>query len=231
MLARSRVSSEKTARNKTEQIPPAEQIRTPCSSVVEKSGVRRAQVMRATGDLLTPRAESFEVFGFDVMVDEAMKLWLLEVNLSPGCESRTTFMEKMLTRMSDRLVEVAVLGREAPDGEEPDWIKIYDDSGNAGNAASGPPRSAEDLRIQGTQLRIGKTKGASKPQEAHVAFTAEEADRSSHESKEKVRKGTGYVSLSELPDDEEIPPGDGKMSPIGRDIVIWQRLNVRAGRT
>jgi hypothetical protein len=32
---------------------------------------RRAQVMRATGDLLTPRAESFEVFGFDVMVDEA----------------------------------------------------------------------------------------------------------------------------------------------------------------
>ncbi|CAJ1407117.1 unnamed protein product [Effrenium voratum] len=75
------------------------------------------EVLRSAESRLEQRAESFELLGFDVMVDEAMKMWLLEVNLSPGCEGRTNFLERMLSRMSHRLIEVAVLGQEEPDGD------------------------------------------------------------------------------------------------------------------
>ncbi|CAJ1356566.1 unnamed protein product [Effrenium voratum] len=117
------------------------------------------EVLRSAESRLEQRAESFELLGFDVMVDEAMKMWLLEVNLSPGCEGRTNFLERMLSRMSHRLIEVAVLGQEEPDGEEPDWIKICDDTGtNSGQTDA--PRPA-DLSIQGTPLRpkAGKSAG------------------------------------------------------------------------
>eukprot|EP00930_Biecheleria_cincta_P033051 TRINITY_DN2289_c0_g2_i1.p1 TRINITY_DN2289_c0_g2~~TRINITY_DN2289_c0_g2_i1.p1 ORF type:complete len:1642 (-),score=322.61 TRINITY_DN2289_c0_g2_i1:205-5130(-) len=97
------------------------------------------ETLRSAEGQLLQRAESFELFGFDLMVDEAMKVWLLEVNLSPGCEGRTPFLEQMLERMSHRLIEVAVLGKEEPDGQKPDWIKICDD----GAAESSP--SARDI--------------------------------------------------------------------------------------
>eukprot|EP00931_Biecheleriopsis_adriatica_P048095 TRINITY_DN2777_c0_g1_i2.p1 TRINITY_DN2777_c0_g1~~TRINITY_DN2777_c0_g1_i2.p1 ORF type:complete len:1128 (+),score=264.36 TRINITY_DN2777_c0_g1_i2:54-3437(+) len=108
------------------------------------------EALRSAEGSLTPRKESFELFGFDLMVDEAFKLWLLEVNLSPGCEGRTPFLERMLDRMSHRMIEVAVLGKEHPDGEQPDWVKICDDAveGGAGAlaAADAMRRAADPLR-------------------------------------------------------------------------------------
>lgn len=73
---------------------------------------------------LTPRAESFELYGFDFVVDENLWPWLLEVNLSPACEARTDEIDRLTRRMARRLVEVSVLGREEPDGLTPDWVEI-----------------------------------------------------------------------------------------------------------
>ena len=116
------------------------------------------EACRAAHSRLLQRDRSFELLGFDFVVDEGMRPWLLEVNLSPGCEGRTPFLERMLERMSRRLLEVAVLGREEPDGEQPDWVKVCDDAADGGPAALAAAEEAKrpsrkvDLNLQGQPL-------------------------------------------------------------------------------
>ena len=38
----------------------------------------------------------FEVYGFDIVLDEDLKPWVIEVNLSPACNERADWLTKML---------------------------------------------------------------------------------------------------------------------------------------
>eukprot|EP00913_Durusdinium_trenchii_P001860 g1722.t1 len=88
------------------------------------------QTLQAVQSNMVQRPESFEVYGFDFLIGEDLKPWLLEVNLSPACESRTQWMSDMLERMASRLVELLLQGHLLADGKEPDWVCICDETAN-----------------------------------------------------------------------------------------------------
>ncbi|CAK66090.1 unnamed protein product (macronuclear) [Paramecium tetraurelia] len=53
----------------------------------------------------------FELFGFDIMLDEYCKPWLLEVNLSPACAERADWLHEMLDSMAESMFNI-VFGDE-----------------------------------------------------------------------------------------------------------------------
>lgn len=55
----------------------------------------------STFDIVNPkgRQHSFELFGFDFMVDESFKVWMLECNSGPSLSESNTFLAGLLRRM------------------------------------------------------------------------------------------------------------------------------------
>mmetsp|Transcript_6421 Transcript_6421/g.5518 ORF Transcript_6421/g.5518 Transcript_6421/m.5518 type:complete len:137 (-) Transcript_6421:29-439(-) len=51
---------------------------------------------------------SFEIFGFDFIVDEKLKIWLLEVNTNPCFEESSQLLSELLPRMIDDALKLTI---------------------------------------------------------------------------------------------------------------------------
>jgi tubulin monoglycylase TTLL3/8 len=50
----------------------------------------------------------FEMFGFDLMVDDDFNMWLIEVNSSPAMDYSTHVTERLVKLVSEDIVKVVV---------------------------------------------------------------------------------------------------------------------------
>jgi tubulin polyglutamylase TTLL4 len=50
----------------------------------------------------------FELYGFDILLDDTLKPWLLEVNLSPACEERAPWLTDMLNDMATGMFSIVL---------------------------------------------------------------------------------------------------------------------------
>ena len=67
--------------------------------------------VRATYDLLDPKRHqnSFEIFGYDFMIDDDLDVFLIEVNTNPCLETTSCpLMQKLIPQMVDQSFKIAV---------------------------------------------------------------------------------------------------------------------------
>ena len=59
-------------------------------------------------EVFEDRQNSFELFGLDFVIDNDLKCWLLEANMSPACATRKgqEWLKDMCDDMSDGMVDI-----------------------------------------------------------------------------------------------------------------------------
>ena len=56
--------------------------------------------LKGVQDSMEQRPNTFEIYGFDLILDEQLQPWVIEVNLSPACSERADWITKMVDDMS-----------------------------------------------------------------------------------------------------------------------------------
>lgn len=74
----------------------------------------------------TTRANCFELYGFDVMIDNNMKPWVLEVNVLPSLSSSSVFDKRIKTMLvCDALTIVGLKGYDKLEFKDRDIADQY----------------------------------------------------------------------------------------------------------
>jgi tubulin monoglycylase TTLL3/8 len=56
--------------------------------------------LKGVSESMEQKQNCFEIYGFDIILDNNLNPWVIEVNLSPACNERTEWLTKMLDDMS-----------------------------------------------------------------------------------------------------------------------------------
>lgn len=54
------------------------------------------------------RRNCFEIFGYDFIVDESFKVWLIEINTNPCIEESSDILKMLLPRMIDDALRLTI---------------------------------------------------------------------------------------------------------------------------
>jgi len=84
--------------------------------------------LEATKASVVARDKSFELLGYDVLLDNSLTAWILEVNMSPAMAHRSDEQSALIAQMSEGLLKLAVLPHTGtpliPPPPEPDFSDL-----------------------------------------------------------------------------------------------------------
>ena len=70
----------------------------------------------------------WELFGFDFLIDEDFRVWLIEVNTNPYLGTPNKYITELMPKMLDDMVRITVdptyEPREVPDKDRPNGFEI-----------------------------------------------------------------------------------------------------------
>jgi len=69
-----------------------------------------ADTIKAVSRKIDPQRRhcSFEIFGYDFMIDESMKVWLIEVNTNPCLELSSPLLARLIPSMLENAIKIAI---------------------------------------------------------------------------------------------------------------------------
>ena len=118
--------------------------------------------LMCASDMIDHRKNSWELYGFDFMVDTDFNAWLIEINSSPACDYSTKVTEKYVQKALVELLSVTLDTREWENaknkktrGEKPNtggWECIY-----KGPLLETPVAAfGADMSLKGEQIKAPK---------------------------------------------------------------------------
>lgn len=138
-----------------------EEIKPKISSII-------INTLKSVQDEIEQKNSCFELFGFDLILDEKLNVWLLEVNLSPACNERTEWLSEMLDDMSIGLVKIVLPGDWTQNNKEGrrknEWEIIYSEKENYGrdNNIVFIDSNVKRLEVEGVKIDVKKEKNLDK---------------------------------------------------------------------
>jgi tubulin polyglutamylase TTLL1 len=79
--------------------------------------------LKAVQPVMSSDRHCFECYGYDIMIDRALKPWLIEVNASPSLTSTTAADRVMKYTLINDILNIVVPGGDIPDVR---WNKVPD---------------------------------------------------------------------------------------------------------
>lgn len=110
-----------------------------CPSKLDVHGKMRAAMYRAMAISLhatlrqfrSPNSNSFQIFGYDFMIDQDGGVWLIEVNSNPCLAESSTILEDYVPEMLNGVFSLCVDPYARPHGtaasHRPEWRKLRSD--------------------------------------------------------------------------------------------------------
>jgi tubulin monoglycylase TTLL3/8 len=65
--------------------------------------------------MIDEKKGSFQLYGFDIMMDKRFKPWLIEVNSNPALDYSTKITEKLVPEMLEDMIKVVIDYGHAPE--------------------------------------------------------------------------------------------------------------------
>lgn len=115
------------------------------------------ETLKACVKNMKPRDRSFEIYGFDILIDKDLNPHLLEVNLSPACEERETFLSDMLRDMTFSLFSILKEKEEQYYENLEEQIALTEEAQK--NALK--PIKFKNSNLVNSQISVGQPKGLS----------------------------------------------------------------------